>query len=291
MKFFSDYLKEAKAEQNLEEKLMTFGRRAYPRSNQVLILAGGAGSGKGWVLKNLVGLEGKIINVDDFKDFLLKSRTGKTYSKGEVDKLNLKNPDDVSRLHQWAKELRLEDKLIDALMKGVALNDIEKPNLIFDVTLKNAKKLHEIRTIVDAMGYQKENIHLVWVLNDVDIAIKQNMKRSRVVAQSILKATHYGVASLMKEIFKGKIDLREYMDGDFFISLNRAGVDTTVQKSKLGKHTKGVRGGEKTGSYVSDASYFHVKKKGKKIDVKSLPERGKELIDALMDKAFKRGDS
>lgn len=290
MKDFQHYLNEAK--EYLMEKLITFGGKAYPRNNQVLILAGGAGSGKGWVLKNLVGLEGKTINVDDFKDFLLKSRTGKEYSQGEIDKLDLKNPDDVGRLHQWAKDLNLEDKMIDALMKGTPAEKVLKPNLIFDVTLKDAKKLDEINRIVSAMGYQKEDIHLVWVLNDIEIALQQNAKRSRTVAPAIVKATHYGVAGLMKEVFKGKIDLQKYLDGDFYIALNRRGVDTAVAKSALPKHTKGVRSKDKptAGSYVSDADYFHVKKKGKKINLKSLSKDAQQKIDALMGKAFKAGN-
>ena len=36
---------------SLQEKLITFGKKAYPKFGNVVILAGGAGSGKGFQLE------------------------------------------------------------------------------------------------------------------------------------------------------------------------------------------------------------------------------------------------
>ena len=47
--------------------LITIGGRAYPNYGQVLMLAGGAGSGKGFQLQNVIGLRGKVLDVDNFK--------------------------------------------------------------------------------------------------------------------------------------------------------------------------------------------------------------------------------
>jgi len=56
---FKDYLQ-------LDEVLLTFGRKR-PRFNQVIVLAGGAGSGKGFVIDNLLGVDAKVMDVDQIK--------------------------------------------------------------------------------------------------------------------------------------------------------------------------------------------------------------------------------
>lgn len=45
MKSFKDFT-------SLDEALITFGGKAYPKFGQVVILAGGAGSGKGFTVRH-----------------------------------------------------------------------------------------------------------------------------------------------------------------------------------------------------------------------------------------------
>jgi len=58
MKSFKFFTEEALYEEAemLMEKLITFGGKAYPKFGHVLIMAGGAGSGKGFIQQNLIGL-------------------------------------------------------------------------------------------------------------------------------------------------------------------------------------------------------------------------------------------
>lgn len=49
----------------LNEALITFNKKAYPKFGQVVIMAGGAGSGKGFVKDKLVGVEGMVFDVDE----------------------------------------------------------------------------------------------------------------------------------------------------------------------------------------------------------------------------------
>jgi hypothetical protein len=69
MQSFNSFLKEeaylAEESQELLEKLITFGGQAYPKFGNIIIMAGGAGSGKGFVLGTLVGAEGKVFDVDE----------------------------------------------------------------------------------------------------------------------------------------------------------------------------------------------------------------------------------
>lgn len=237
-----------KFEDFLTEKLITFNNKAYPKSNQVVILAGGAGGGKGFIKKNLLGIEGKTFDVDKLKSFLLKSKVISKKLFNRLKGLDLKNPNDVYTLHVISKYIGLSDKEKESFVNGVDPESINKPNLIFDVTMKDFEDVSEISNFVQNIGYKKENIHIVWTINTLDNAIEQNKNRSRIVPEEILKVTHKKVAATMKEILNDTFNLRKYADGDFFIVFNRKGIDTKITKSKIGK-----------GSYISDSSYIKVK--------------------------------
>lgn len=241
----------------ITEKLMTFGKQAYPKFGNVLILAGGAGSGKGFQLSHLVGLEGKTLDVDALKQLAIKSTVFAKKVKDEtghdLKTFDLKNPDNVGKLHDILNSVyNVPDKNQNTLFQSILTAAPErKPNLIFDVTLSSMSKLESITRNVLELGYDKLNIHIVWVVNDIEVAAAQNQKRSRVVPDEILLGTHEGAALTMKKILDMDDKLKKYMDGDIYLTFNKVGTDTTVSKSKTG------------GSFVKDANYIRVKKQGK----------------------------
>ena len=132
----------------------------------------------------------------------------------------------------------------------MAAHPERKPNLIFDVTLKDMTKLVSIATAVEDLGYAKENIHIVWVVNSVDVAMAQNKSRDRTVPEEVLFATHQGAALTLKRILDMGESLKQYMDGYIYISFNKIHDDTTLAKSSRG------------GSYVQKANYVLVKSRG-----------------------------
>jgi hypothetical protein len=148
-----------------------------------------------------------------------------------------------------------------------------KPNIIFDVTLKDLQKLQNITRQVSQLGYKKENIHIVWVINDIEVAKQQNLSRSRTVPTEILINTHRGAANTMGDIINMGKKLQRYMDGDIVFAFNKVGVDASLVKSGKG------------GSYVKDANYFYVKRKGKSpVSVKDLEDDIKRKISAYVPK-------
>ena len=243
----------------ITEALITFAGKTYPRSGHMVILAGGAGSGKGFVLDNLVGLEGKVFDVDKLKS--LAMRTPKIIKKvkdefgTDISDLNLRNPDDVSRLHELiGDELNLPDKRQAAFFANVlAQKPNSKPNVIFDVTLKDLRKLEKITRIADAMGYDKKNVHIVWVINDIEVAKKQNVERDRQVPVEILVNTHRGASHTMLDIINMGQSLKKYMDGDIVFAFNKINVDSDLQKSKRG------------GAFIKASNYFYAKRSGKPV--------------------------
>ena len=243
--------------QYINEKLMTFGKQAYPKFGNVVILAGGAGAGKGFQLNNLVGIEGKTLDVDALKSLVIHSSKLSAKIKSEtgqdISKFDLRNPDNVFRLHEIINDIyHISDKTQQYLFGSILASAPDrKPNLIFDVTLKNMSKLESITRNITQLGYPKENIHIVWVVNDIAIAKSQNAKRDRVVPEEILMDTHEGVALTMKKILDMGGGLKKYMDGDIYISFNKANLDVGLEKSSAG------------GQYIKTANYFKVKQKGK----------------------------
>ena len=233
----------------INEVHLTFGGK-IPRRGNVVIMAGGAGSGKGFVKDNLVGLNAKVFDPDKIKELAIKMKDfykhqsdfdevlagdNSTKHLDPVKVLNdiitndkaLKNPDNVSALHLVIKKLGWDvtkKKMVFDAVKMVA----EKPNLIFDTVLGNTKSFSTIVDDCISLGYDAKNIHLVWVLNSFDVAKKQNQQRSRTVSDKVMIDTHTSAANTMYEYIYGLVD--EYgiknsgytnaLDGDVYIVFN-----------------------------------------------------------------------
>lgn len=255
----------------LLEKLITFGGKAYPKFGNIVIMAGGAGSGKGFVKDKLVGLEGRTFDVDELKTLAAKTPFIQKRVKAEfgVDlgdlAKDLKNPENVAKLHEIIGDaLRLPDKRMQAFYASVlTAADDRKPNIIFDVTLKDLRKLQNITRQVSNIGYDRKNVHIVWVVNDIEIAKKQNVQRDRMVPVEILVNTHRGASQTMLDIINMGTSLKKYMDGDIVFAFNKIGVDSDISTSGKG------------GMTVTDANYFYVKRAGQAVT--SSDKLSKEL--------------
>lgn len=231
-------------------------------------------SGKGFVLGNLIGVEGKVLDVDALKGLAqqapsiiqrVKDEFGVDISK---EAFPMKDPANVGKLHLLLSDrLKLVDRHKEALFQSVLTSPKDRlPNLIFDVTMKDIRKFHEIVQQVKLFGYDLKNIHIVWVINDVEVAMAQNQKRDRTVPEDILMMTHVGAAMTMKTILEKSEELRKDMDGDIIFAFNKAKVDSTMAVSQNpGKVVKGKDGKEKEikGFYIKEANYFYVKRQGK----------------------------
>lgn len=286
MKSFNSFLHEEILAAGLDaeilmEKLITFGGQAYPNYGHIVLMAGGAGSGKGFVLSNLVGLEGKVFDVDELKTLASKTPAIKRRVAQELGvdledlASNLKNPENVGKLHDIMGDyLEIDKRKERAFYRGVlAAPEDRKPNIIFDMTLKSLDKLDKIAKDAAKLGYDKKNIHIVWVVNDIEVAKQQNLKRSRTVPSEILVNTHRGAANTMGDIINMGTRLKKYIDGDIVFAFNKVGVDANLVKSGKG------------GSYVKDANYFYVKRAGKApTSVEKLDKEIRAKIKAYVPK-------
>lgn len=242
----------------LQEKLITFGKLAYPKFGTVVIMAGGAGSGKGFVKDKLLGVEGHVFDVDNLKTIAaatpgIEAKVQKELGISLKDLVkDLKNPENVRKLHEIIGDhLKLDDKKTAAFYRSIIASPADrKPNIIFDVTLKDLQKLQKLSSQVQRLGYDKKNIHIVWVLNDIEVAKAQNASRPRQVPAEILVNTHKGVSTTLNDILNMGDNLKSYMDGDIVFAFNKAGSDSELKWSQKG------------GSAITKANYVYIKRQG-----------------------------
>lgn len=263
---FKSFLQQAQ----LDEALITFGNKR-PKYNQAVIIAGGAGSGKGFVIENLIGIQAKVLDVDQIKGMIIHPGTPKLNQKImdkygiDVTKMDLRNPEEVSKLHHINDEMGISQKVQDQFfldMERLAKKEL-LPNVIFDSTMKSEKKLREIVETLSAAGYKHENIHIVWVVNDVNVAKQQNKERDRVVPEDILVQTHELVAANMSVLLKTS-GLDKYVGGDVWFVFNKKFVDSTLVFSGNAAQDPMFSKKAGKGAYVKDAVLLKVKAKGKR---------------------------
>lgn len=263
----------------INEAGLTVGDAIYPKNNNVLILAGGAGSGKGFVTDKIIFFEGKKFDVDELKLGFLKFKDDKKYQKmfdefidtidpsqkkayetvqqfvkegrKGLDELNLKNTLHTSVLHFFVAWTGLDVKRKNLFFLN-ASGLRNKPNVIFDVTLKSLNDLTEIYNFCKLGGYQPENVHLVWILNDINVAREQNEKRSRSVSDKILSDTHQGASKTMHIVYDwfnmtlpnlDNVRISDLIKGDVWIVPNNAKADDSyviVHKDENPDENKGM---------------------------------------------------
>lgn len=174
-----------------EKRVVTFSNNVYPNFGWCVILSGGGGSGKGYALNHSVPIDGKVINVDDFKKLYVKMHGNNI--NGE--KYNSLNPDHVNYIHRQVRNARFKGKYINNIMNDKT-HDIERlPNIILDMTGRNPKEdIVDIARQAKRIGYK---VSLVWVIANRHEAILRNLMRDRRVPDNVLHKIHNELASKM----------------------------------------------------------------------------------------------
>ena len=248
---FSQFL----AEKYLEEKLIMYNQGK--RYGQIVFLAGGAGSGKGFAISNFMEKEKfKVRDVDEWKKAFIKLADTKGMYP-EIQGLKLKNPKDVYKIHKFVKEKNIKDKSLDLLLRDA--NTRHLPNIIFDITMKDASDIGTIIPKLTEAGYDSKNIHLTWVLTNYAVAIVNNRNRERVVADDIMLLSHEGAAVNMYDVIKGK--LPKGLNGSVRVVLNNRENTIPYVDPDTKKPMKTSQGN----ILVKDFTYLTFKKEGKSI--------------------------
>ena len=174
-----------------EAKTVTFEGQTFPKEGWCLTLCGAPGSGKGYITSHKVAINAKVFDVDRLKELYIKAQEKGSFK--DTRKYDLKNPADVSALHQKVKDLGLKDKQEEAFFND--LNQDRLPNIIYDITGDDPQKLKKIASKVNSVGYKTS---LVWVVTNRQVAMLQNLSRDRVVSQQIFHKIHNDI---VKNVF------------------------------------------------------------------------------------------
>lgn len=240
--FVTNYLEE---EELLDEATsVTFGGESYPTSGWCIILAGGSGSGKGYVQKDALLIDAKVFDVDKLKDMYLKAVKHKLIN--DPNEYNLKNPEDVTRLHHIIKRKNYDASIRYSFFKNIEKQK-EKPNIIFDITGKSKKDFIHISEFVKQYGYK---ISLVWVVTNRELASVQNKSRDRVVRDDIFNHIHNEVKKNVNEFIL--TDAGKYIDECwiFFNSTKKPREEMTDYEKKELKDNRAFKLKKKEGKFI-----------------------------------------
>jgi len=286
---YKDIKNESVNEEQLDEKLITFSNRAP--YGQVVFMAGGAGSGKGFAKDNFIDGAGfRVRDVDEMKKLLgkldgvknydmkkwykkfgknLSTKPPKKNPKGMSPRQHfeefvlgkgmtisalskdLKNPINVASLHYIVDAMGLKDKWLISMLSGKD-NKETLPNLLFDITAKKVSSITDVLKPLMATGYDSKNVHLIWVLTNYKIAVERNKTRDRVVPDDILLTTHEGAGKTIWELLTNAIP--KGLDGRIDVILNNS--ENTIYHIQ-----PSIRKGKKVG-VVSNFKSLSVKKQG-----------------------------
>jgi hypothetical protein len=297
---FSEFLdlKDYKAHQLVEKQILYNNGAKY---GQIVFLAGGAGSGKGFAVQHFMqGSEFKIRDVDELKIAFQKlDALGKFTTQDLMDKygakisdrdkdlikkelidknlkmnqLDLKTPTHVYILHVLVRATDVKNKTLDLMLAGAEKGQL--PNLIFDSTFKEVSDMTDVLPKLFAAGYEPKNIHVSWVLTNYQIAIKNNKSRARVVPEDILLATHAGAAQTVYNLVTTAMP--ESVQGGIYVILNNPENTIFIIDPQTNKPYKDKKGNP----VIKDFKYLTLKEPGKpakkELDVK------KQLLTWIKD--------
>lgn len=183
-----------------------------------------------------------------------------------VFSFNMKNSCDGTFMHEFISgtaraKSSLIDKKEDIFMARAGLYpEGQKPNVVFDVSGKKMSFFEKrLPYLLHLGGYKPENVHIVWVLSRLDMALKGNNSRSRVMSKDQVVEMHIMVANTILELMEMPEDRRKWMfDGNFYLVFNGAakGNKKDVQLWDKKVTRKDYRTGKKS-SWVTDKGWYN----------------------------------
>ena len=269
----------------LEEGIVLGGTK-FPTYGNGVLLMGGPGSGKGFVLSHVLDIDAKVYDVDSIKAGLLRMATDtRSPSHHEmrghfeehgipITKDALRNPENTSKLHALVKSKQYDTRQLNNLIKSVQSSSA-KPNVVFDRTgaIPPGQNAHhvirDLIRLVDECGYNPKRIHVVWVLTPIKNALEQNKKRSRVVPDELVRNIHSEVLTAFNTLVE-QIDEIPEIDGDVIIVFNADGDLVPSYTDKGGVQFIPVK-------RQTDPIFIRVKRSGRPFDQSALSSVGEKI--------------
>ena len=202
-----------------EDRVVKFNGQVYPKFGHCVIVVGASGSGKGFSLNSAIPIDGKVLDVDSFKDLYvgeiaraekmkmlsvdrakqrgLSDEEAQQYMEDHPEEWNNKiysrdqkhydfgNEKDVSKLHGKTDDWKYVQRA--RFFHKKRGKEARLPNVIFDITGKHQSNITDAARLAKKAGYY---VTLVWVITNRSRAMWQNLSRERRVSQEILHTSH-----------------------------------------------------------------------------------------------------
>ncbi len=227
-----------------------------------------------------------------FDDLYYLAQTGeiaKLFLQGQnIDEYDSENIQHVRILKEIADtivnklDVPYKNKMLDGIM---VVDNNEKPNLIIDINLSNLADFAIITENLNTMGYEKYNIHIIWVVTDFEKAKHENENNNFAVSENMLFACHECVAETMKRIISMNDELLNFIDGDIIILFDKK----SISDVKYDQYNSKIQD-ELKANYINKSSNEHVfflKKKGQRPTLpENLPPSLIEKLNAYVPKGI-----
>ena len=199
---------------------------------QVIFLVGGAASGKSTAIRKFINSTNyKILNPDDVKELIIKAGKKGIDAFKDVAGIDPNTPAGSQQVHKFMRDTKIGSRKARTMIAGLK-GSKNLPNLLFDRTFSFAGEFKKISQNLVSVGYKPENIHVVYVMTDIALAVKRNLERSRSLPTDVIKQTNIGAKKRFTELFfkraKGAV-----ANGEYHIIINRG--DRAVQVKSAGK--------------------------------------------------------
>lgn len=235
------YVKQSIKEAVDEEKVVKFNNNeVYPKNGIAVIMAGGAGSGKGYVINNFLPIDGKVFDVDHLKTLYseLSTKEGSSINAEDGYEYDFGNSDDVQRLHKKVSQKGWKGKSRRQFFQNQRRDNLQ--NVIFDITGKGIKDIAQASTMCKEIGY---TVYLVWVLTSRQRAMWQNLNRERRLNQKIFHDIHNAIYDFLPDFIKN--GAAQYVDNVWLVFNSSMGLsqktdeETTYTSIKLERNGNG----------------------------------------------------
>lgn len=224
----------------------------------------------------------KDINLTFFPKFIEKIKAIKDFKllKNKI----VENLQGLLRLILENEESYPKDLLIRHSAAKVTSTE-NLPNILFDISFKDTWYMETIIPKFIETGYSPNNIHMVWILTDLELAELRNSKRERVMSTETLHAMHAGVLKSMLSFITNEDNLiPKFLNGDIYIVNNEEIDIPNIDKDRDQKNDKTLQYLDKDNS----RKFIFKSKDMKKIKIKNA---GNARIDLSKLNTFNISDS
>lgn len=181
----------------------------------VILLAGGAGSGKSTTVRKFVDMSNyKVINPDDFKERAVRGASKGMLSFRDFSNLDPNTPEGSFEIHK--KFFSKDRKLSRVTSVYPDPSRSELPNYLFDRTFSHPTEFKRVSTMLVRAGYSPKQIHIVFVDTPVERAIMQNRLRTRTLPDEIIRQSNEGARTNVRDFLYKRLR-GAAIDGDVWV--------------------------------------------------------------------------